>query len=407
MNRSVRAALAGTLVAVGLLASSCAPEPALSDADLNLELVARLEALGAAWDPRLYVLEVRATAASGEVTLAGFVDRVKAEELVQAVDAVPGVHRVVDQTIKLPDPGLGDRTAGLVAVAVANLGDGPGQDQGQHLVTQARLGDPVELLRERDGWYQVRMIEDGYLGWVGRACVERMTPGEVETYLAGAQILVTAKMTPLLAAESGSELVRAVMGTILPVIGAGAVDQPGEAPGGAGPAGDTGVQAPWVTVRLPDGTAARVAQSDVRFLESAVAVFAEARPASEILVVARQFVGLPYLWGGTTAHGFDCSGFVQFVFAMNGYQLPRDADMQFAAGEAVADRGDLRPGDLVFFSTYKPGPSHIGIYLGESRYIHSSSAGVTVNSFDPTAADYNATLDQAYYGARRVVGTGP
>lgn len=112
---------------------------------------------------------------------------------------------------------------------------------------------------------------------------------------------------------------------------------------------------------------------------------------------ALRYVGVPYVWGGTSLSGVDCSGFVQAVFEHNGISLPRTADSQFEVGRAVKMR-DLEPGDLVFFETYEAGASHVGIYLGGGRFIHASSSdGVRV---DDLAMDYYAAR---YIGARRLI----
>ncbi len=112
---------------------------------------------------------------------------------------------------------------------------------------------------------------------------------------------------------------------------------------------------------------------------------------------ALRYVGVPYVWGGTSFNGVDCSGFVQAVFEHNGIDLPRTADSQFEVGRPVKMR-DLQPGDLVFFETYTEGASHVGIYLGGGRFIHaSSSEGVRV---DDLAMDYYASR---YLGARRLI----
>jgi len=374
--------------------------PRVSDADIAAVVVETIAALRTQWDPRLFVLEVTPTASGGGVTLAGAVDGANASELLAAVRKVQGVRRVADRLVRLPDPALGPETAAVVAVAVANLGDAPSRAQGDHLVTQARLGDALEVLREQDGWYLVRMTDDGYLGWVDLAGVVRLTPAELEAYTAGEHVLVTAKLADVFEAEGGQVMVRAVMGSAL---------KAGQGPGSAGSGLDaSGADPAYLAVTLPDGRQGLIRDTQARLLPSALAVWAETRPPAEIIALAEQFLGLPYLWGGTTSQGFDCSGFVQFVLGLSGYRLPRDADMQYGVGTPVVDRSALLPGDLVFWSTATAGPSHVGIYVGGLRYIHSrGSVGVTINSFDPRAPGYDEGLDRAYIGARRLVARAP
>ena len=110
---------------------------------------------------------------------------------------------------------------------------------------------------------------------------------------------------------------------------------------------------------------------------------------------AMRFLGVPYVFGGTSASGFDCSGYVQHVFAMLGIHLPRTADAQYEVGKRVQH---IRPGDLVFFQTYTYGASHVGIYLGQGRFVHSSSShGVEVSEL------HDAYWSSRYLGAKRIL----
>ena len=119
--------------------------------------------------------------------------------------------------------------------------------------------------------------------------------------------------------------------------------------------------------------------------------------SQSILSYAQQYIGTPYVWGGTNAPpGFDCSGFVQYVFRHFGVSLDRTSQAQFQDGIAVSHT-DLRPGDLVFFSTYGRGATHVGIYAGNNTMIDSSSDGVSYNDLT------NSYWAPRYIGALRVL----
>ena len=119
--------------------------------------------------------------------------------------------------------------------------------------------------------------------------------------------------------------------------------------------------------------------------------------ARRIISGALQYLGVPYVFGGTTPYGFDCSGYVQYVFANAGISLPRTADVQYDVGTPISS-AELVPGDVVFFTTYTYGASHVGIYLGDGNFVHaSSSSGVMVSSLN---SSYWSTH---YIGSRRMV----
>jgi cell wall-associated NlpC family hydrolase len=149
-------------------------------------------------------------------------------------------------------------------------------------------------------------------------------------------------------------------------------------------------RAGWIEVRLADGSKAWAPRA------SLMTYSRRQMSPNEVVATGQRFYGAPYVWGGQTPNGVDCSGFVQQVFAMSGYSIPRLADDQYTACQPVGD--DIaQPGDLVFFTTYLPGPSHVGIYLGQRKFLHaSSSRGVVESSLD------EAYYKERYLGIRRI-----
>jgi cell wall-associated NlpC family hydrolase len=141
----------------------------------------------------------------------------------------------------------------------------------------------------------------------------------------------------------------------------------------------------------------------VRPLSGRAAVVPKPRPARRLAAAhfglglrvvsyAKHFLGVPYVYGGSTPHGFDCSGFVRYVYAHFGVTLPHSSYAQFGDGRRVV-RGSLRPGDLVFFDSV----GHVGIYIGNGRFIHAPHSGTRVR-IERFAGWYGARFS----GARRL-----
>jgi len=269
---------------------------------------------------------------------------------------------------------------GFVKHGFCNLGKEPFKILGESVVTQARLSEPVKILEERDCWYYIEM-SDGYRGWIHSKDVQAVDEENWLKWQESPHLLITESFSPVLSPHSLCPINEAVL--------AARIRLAGESEG-------------YFIVILPDGQAGLVSKQN----GFAISSFAGIPKGSydNIIETGKRYIGLPYFWGGTTPYGFDCSGFVQTLFLMNGYRLPRDADQQFEfeKGEVVKERQDLIKGDVVFFSTYAPGPSHVGIFIGDGEYIHSSGkTGVAINSFSPGAENYREDLDKKYIGARR------
>ncbi len=137
--------------------------------------------------------------------------------------------------------------------------------------------------------------------------------------------------------------------------------------------------------------------TNITFLNRAEA----ATSGNDIAQFSKKYQGVPYVFGGTTPSGFDCSGFVRYVYSHYGVTLPRTAESQYAVGKAVA-KSNLQPGDMVFFSnTYKAGISHAGIYIGANQFISAESKGVAINTLS------NTYWGPKYTGARRIIEEAP
>jgi cell wall-associated NlpC family hydrolase len=163
------------------------------------------------------------------------------------------------------------------------------------------------------------------------------------------------------------------------------------------------VDGSWLEVSLADGTVGWVLARDLRRGDAPVGRSAvpegPAVRGADLAREALRYLGIPYLWGGESPRGVDCSGFVYVVFSARLPHLARLRSFDYYRMGLPVERADLQPGDLVFFSTYAPGPSHVGIYAGSGRFLHASSGARRV-LVTPLDDPYYATR---YVGARRLV----
>jgi peptidoglycan endopeptidase LytE len=152
-----------------------------------------------------------------------------------------------------------------------------------------------------------------------------------------------------------------------------------------------GVVGPRTRAALFSSTAVKASNTRVGTIMSSKK---PSRSGRSIVDTAYRFIGVPYKWGGSTPSGFDCSGFIQYVYRAHGVTLPRTSSQMHSLGTRVSSP---QIGDLVFFTTYAPGPSHVGIYVGGGKFISATSSdGVVVANMD------SSYWSDRYLGARRL-----
>lgn len=271
------------------------------------------------------------------------------------------------------------------------------------LGTQALMGTVVEVLDSTSYWRLVR-TPDGYEAWT----TEKGLAPYFDGYDAARKFIVTANASsvsslPSASSRQVSDLVRGDV--LLAGDGATSLGSTGQV------AGRGRRKAPcseeYVAVTLPDGRSGWVQASAVEDYNE----WLSGRTSTGEAVVdeALRYVGVPYLWGGSSPKGFDCSGLTQMAYAMCGVKLPRNASMQAKLGEEVLgsapiDTSALRKGDLLFFGrvdaeTDAVRVTHVGMYIGDGRMVHSSQL-VRVNSVVPGRPDTYENLSRFLFARR-------
>ena len=238
-----------------------------------------------------------------------------------------------------------------VVVPVANMYSGP-SDQ-KDVVSQAIYGSNVKLLEARGEWSRIQ-TDDHYRGWTPSRYLRLVLKGSGYA-TAGRTVQVDSLFANIYHETNVTRhkpVVTIPFQTQLEVISEGKDDDAG-----------------WLKVRLPDMRTAWVRAGDV---------VEDPKPLTipESIELAKRFLGLPYLWGGRSTFGYDCSGFTQMLVRSRGVIMPRDADIQAAwSGVTPVDRKALQPGDLLFFGSSAKHITHTGMYIGDGQFIHDTTHG--------------------------------
>lgn len=304
-----------------------------------------------------------------------------ATNFARLADAAVGVLREVGCTDVqaeveiLPSKRLGDRPFAIVTAPMAMTWAEP--REGALVQTQLLFGERLILLDEAaEHGYVLGHGADGYVGWVRQDSIVRVTVEEARAWESSKSAIITSDVV------CGG--VRIPAGARLPVV--------------RGPESGT------VELRLPPGRAVRRERDTVHVSLESVRLADAGGPGPAIAAAALDFLTTPYVFGGRSRIGLDCSGLTGVSYASAGLALPRDAKQQVLVGRLVGTpwmRDGLAPGDLLFFCDESGTVIHTGISLGGQRFVHSAPPEVQVSSFDPADPLYSDHWLRAFAFARR------
>ncbi len=276
-----------------------------------------------------------------------------------------------------------------IAAGVADIRRDP--DAHSELVTQALLNMPAHVLDTYDEWTRIALVD--YEGWIRSNELDELPVrgfckvGEQCATPLALSAVILQPSTPLYQDAEGTavvednKLARAYLSSTLPLV-------------------DT-TQARRVQVALPGERTAWLERSAIAIRQG------DAPYPQEVVThatqVARLLLDVPYLWGGTSVEGIDCSGLVQLSYRMCGYMLPRDANQQDDALAQAVTIEEMQEGDLIFFGSASI--THVALAVSNHEYIHAEGnryQRVLINSFDPNATNYDQRLRELVWGLKRV-----
>jgi hypothetical protein len=319
----------------------------------------------AIFDRRLFHFEVAGKQHKSGVVLTGEVSLLEMKTGLVALLRQGGIEKIEDKIVVLPDPKLKGRFLALVKKPVLGLFREPSAREEQN--SQLFIGDAVEILKRRKT-YCLAQGPDGYIGWIPSSGLCQCNSNFFQKWVSMPRVAFVDAVE--------DEEITIPIGAELPLVERG-------------------------RVLLPDGREHCVREKCYRPLRWSK------QPQRQVVVqMAQRFLGVPYLWGGKSMKGIDCSGLIQVAYRSAGIYLARDANQQFLSGRLVATRnycGEILPADLIFFTGPIGNISHTAISLGGGQYIHASSSGVTINSFDPNDREHDPVRARSFVYAKRLI----
>ena len=336
-------------------------------------------------DRRVAIFDISMELTDGVLSVSGVSDQPVAIKYLLDTMAGKG-YRVANNVRILPDSTVGEKLFGVINNSVGNMRYAP--KHSAELVTQALLGTIVKIKRIYGEWCQIQ-TPDGYIAWIDHGGVQLVTAGEAVSWKNADKVLVTVPVANVKINPWSNKVVSdVVMGGKLKLVSK---------------------EEKYFEVEYPDG---RKGIIEKKYAQRYFDWKSDLKPDGNLVEsYARQLMGIPYLWGGTSTKGVDCSGFTKTVFMMNGLIIPRDASQQVQAGISIEpgkNFENLKKGDLVFFGkpetdTTKQKTTHVGIWLGKQEFIHSSQR-VKLGSFDSESDLFDEINLNRFLEAKRLLG---
>lgn len=269
------------------------------------------------------------------------------------------VHAQFAILVLLTIPAFAKNNTHVVVVPVANMYSKPTEKA--DVVSQVIYGSDVRLLEARGEWSRIQ-TPDRYRGWTPSRYLRIVLTGDGYA-TAGPTVQVQSIFANVYAEPDVTKhkpVITVPFETKLE-IAKDSVQKTGKP--------EKRIPEGWLRVRLPGQTTAWIQTGDVISDPKQLSI-------PESVELAKHFLGIPYLWGGTSSFGFDCSGFTQMLVRARGVNMPRDADQQAAwSGVTPVQRDDLQPGDLLFFGSSAKNITHTGMFIGDGQFIHDTTNG--------------------------------